>query len=324
MTVQHTWGRRTGLAGTAALVALALAACGDKDGGEGVAGDDAGAAATSASATATTSESTTTSPSTPADDDVKVLDAGSGDRQQLLLHLTEGERSTTTLQMTVATETDAVDVPPIPMTMTMSTEVTDVTAEKSTVHATYDGIELASGLPQELVAGLQPGLDAMKGMEMTFDYSPSGALLDADVSLPDGAPASVQGMVDQLSDSVTSMSIAFPSEPLGEGARWQGESTVDLAGMQVRQTATYELVSFDGESYTVAIATRGALNPPQGTAAMISKAKLTTEGEMTGDLGHVVPSSATTHGSTAMVVEDHGRKLRVTTVIDMSMTTEVQ
>ena len=320
----HAWGRGLAAAATVTCVSLALAGCGDKGRAGGEAADDASATPTSASATATPS-ATTDPPSPVADEgEVTLLDPGSGDRQPLVLHLTEGERSTTTVQMTIATRTTGVDVPPIPMTMTMTSEVADVTAERSTVDVVYDGIDVdTDGLPPELVTELTTGLDMVDGLEMTFEYSPHGELLDSDISLPDGTPSSVQGMVDQIGDSMTSMGVAFPSEPLGEGARWQGESTVELAGMKVRQTTTYELVSFDGDSYTVAIKTRGALDPPQGLGATISKAEISTEGEMTGDLAHVLPSSATTHGTTSMDVDVAGKHGKVTTQIDMTMTTEV-
>lgn len=282
------------------------------------------AAAPTTSTTATTPSTPSTS-TTPPDDGIEVLDPGTAPRRQLVLHLTEGQLSRTTLGMTMTMKSPGVDLPPIPITMVMSTEVADVVDDRSTVRATYDDITVdADGLPSDLADGLTSGMAGIKGMKATFTYSPNGALLDTDVTLPAGAPPSAQQLVDQISNSMTSLGVAFPTEPLGEGARWQRSSTSDVAGNSLRQTTVYELEQFDGEHYRIGVETRGVMHPQDVGGVNFSDAKIVSGGDMSGGLGQVMPTAGTSRGTTTMSFDVAGHHVRMTTTIDMILSTSVR
>ncbi|MEZ0580141.1 DUF6263 family protein [Nocardioides sp. MH1] len=321
-------GVRLRAAGIAALCALALAACNDKSDDPKADADPTSAATSDATSAPSEASSSTTSATTDDGSDgtagesgVEVLDHGSGDQQVLALHLTEGARATTSIEMTMTMSSKGLDLPTIPLTMTMSSEVLEVGDDRSTVRATYDSVEVGDGVAPDLRASLEPEFAILKGIAITFDYAPSGTLLDTRVALPDDAPPSAQQLVDQISNSLSGVGMTFPSEPVGVGASWRSESTVGSVAVNIDQTTTYTLEEFDGENYRVSIEGSGEVQPGSTGAATVTAGSVTTTGEIEGSLDQVVPLHGTTRASTDMVIEASGQKVRTTTDIDMTITT---
>ena len=78
-----------------------------------------------------------------------------------------------------------------------------------------------------------------------YDTGPTGdgpAADDADAADSDAAEARRADLTRQL----TSVVPVLPREPVGRGARWRTTSRSTLAGVDVRQTTTYEVTAIDG------------------------------------------------------------------------------
>ncbi|KAA1416986.1 hypothetical protein F0U44_17550 [Nocardioides humilatus] len=324
--MKHHWGARLRAVLLATTCALALAACdGKPTSGKAAPPMDAPATPSSTSATPTTDPSI----DDPVDDDapegeVAILDHGDGDRVLLALQLTEGDHATTTMQMTLTMRAPGVPVPPIPMTMTMSSEVVDVADDVFTVQSVYAGIEIDdAGLPAEMVDPMRSAMSGLDGMSMTFEYGPTGEVLDTDFDLPDDAPPTTRQMLEQLTGSMTEIGMAFPDEPIGEGATWRKVGTTDVSGASMVQTTTYHLDELDGLDYRVSLETTGTLEAPDaGSIVTFANGSMTNTGRFEGSLTQVLPLKASTHGVTRMGMEAAGQRIRMTTTIDIEMTTE--
>ena len=68
--------------------------------------------------------------------------------------------------------------------------------------------------------------------------------------MPPGADAQTRQLMDQMKDSFSSVAAPLPEEAVGPGARWEVKMPIKSQGMTIDQTATYELVSLEGERLT--------------------------------------------------------------------------
>lgn len=254
---------------------------------------------------------------------VQILDRGDTPRVQPALDVSEGQRSTCTMRITVSTTMGGQESPPLPMSMVVSLEVVDVTDDTFSVRSTYNDVSVdEDGLPPGLVKEVESGLAVLEGLAITT--APSGALLDTRFALPDGAPPAAHQMVEQLAGSLSSSSVPFPSELVGEGAAWQTVSTAGSNGITLTSTVTYVLEELDGDGYRILSTFDGRFEPVEvGGGVELVRGSLTGTAESAGVLGALMPTTGTSEASTTMVLDIGGRSMKTVTDMDMSLTTEL-
>ena len=71
--------------------------------------------------------------------------------------------------------------------------------------------------------------------------------LDLDGSFDDAFGAMLDQMVDSLTEGAESLSMPFPVEAVGVGARWRVESSSELGGLPFEQTSTIEITELDAD-----------------------------------------------------------------------------
>ena len=246
--------RSLALGATSAALALALVGCGSDDGS-----DDAASSTSESSSPSQDPSSEPSEPSEPSEEatetpeptdepagsgDVELLDAGSGDMEVLQLDLQEGQTETTTLTFATQTQGAAGAIPPI--TATTTTEVTGVDDDGIEATQTFDRLRAQGG-----GAAANRAFAGLRGIEVDLELGLDGSLRSADVDIPDSAPAPIKGLADQLGEQLTSAAVPFPTEEVGEGARWRATTQVGSSGVTIDQTTTYTLTSLDGDSYTL-------------------------------------------------------------------------
>ena len=174
------------------------------------------------------------------------------------------------------------------------------------------------------MASLEEGLSGLEGTAVTFEYGPTGEVLDTSVALPDDAPPAAAQMLDQLTNSLSGVGMTFPAEPVGIGASWRTTSTINLSGISMTQVTTYVLEDLDGDDYRISMTGNATVEKPDDGAALpISGASMSTTGEIEGSLGQVLPVHGTSHATSTTVVDVPGQKrMRMATTIDMTIDTE--
>jgi len=233
---------------TAAL-ALAATACSD---------DDATTAATTTSSTTTTTtttadDSTTSTTSAPAEGpsyELVLEDPGQEPRQELRLDVTAGASDAVTQRQETHIEVRSgqdVQSSPSPVTeLDLTYTVDELTDRGISASATYDDVRVvdAPGTDPAVVEQVRQVLDAFRSATAHTVHSRRGAILEArivglQVSGPAGAV--VEQLATSLTDAVESLSVPFPEEAVGAGARWRVETETEIAGLPVAATSVVQL-----------------------------------------------------------------------------------
>ncbi|MBW2462357.1 MAG: hypothetical protein JRH11_11985 [Deltaproteobacteria bacterium] len=106
------------------------------------------------------------------------------------------------------------------------------------------GLDLPEGTPEELATALSAEIAQMGRIEGWLEVDDRGITRGVRGPQPTGVPPRTQTMLGNIRSAL--QSIPFPEEPVGIGARWQVERTVDLHTHDVDQVVTYELVDLAG------------------------------------------------------------------------------
>ena len=238
---------------------------------------------------------------------IKVLQPGAEPRSVLRLHVQPGDKQsvTMTLKMGMEMKMGEMQTPmKLPaMNMNMDVAVESVSADgEITYRVTLGDTTIADepGAPPQMAAALKTALNGTKGTSWSFKLTARGVCQRADMSLPAGANPQLGQAIEQMKQSLTTMAVPLPEEPLGPGARWEARTQTKSQGITVDQTATYELVSAEGDVLKIkSNATQHAANQKiespsmPGVKADLTKMNGSGSGEIMLNLAHVVPQKAT-------------------------------
>lgn len=181
--------------------------------------------------------------------EITVLEVGT-DPRELRLNPVVGEtemmKMTMTMDMTMA-PMPAISMPPMVTSMSgVATEVTDERI-KATMKFESITIEPKSDTPQMLVDQLKQTLDGFESFESSVELDKRGTLLGGHSDVPQGLPGPVQQTMNQMQESFGKLQVPLPEEAVGLGGKWKAVSNVEQGGMKLEQTATYEVLSFEGD-----------------------------------------------------------------------------
>lgn len=252
---------------------------------------------------------------------VTVEDQGSGERATFLLDVEEGhsETSVMTLDQTIDAG-QVVDAPPIELTLT--NEVTAVSDDEIEVLTTYDAARVTE--PEDPSASaIETALDDITGLTSTSTFSRSGELLESNIDIPAGLTGPARQTVEQLGDQSQSLTVAFPAEELGVGARWTATSALELNGVTVQQETTYELTALDGDDYEISVEVTQEFEEGEADGFDVESGQGTTSGTISGTIGNLSPSAARSTGTNRISVSADGQSQTVTTDTDLRVTTTV-
>ena len=267
---------------------------------------------------------------------VKLLDAGTEPRKVLRLHPKPGDKQTIGMTMTISmgtkmgdAETPAIKMPPI--TMTMDTTVKDVSTDGDITYDMVMGDATVGedpGVMPAVAAAMKAALGNIKGVTGTGTISSRGVAKRADIKMPATADPGMSQTMSQMKDAFSRMSVPLPQEPVGIGAKWEVHQPVKSQGMTIDQTATYQLVTLDGDRCVAktTLAQHAANQKIQNSTMPGLKLDLTkmtgsATGEMTFDLTQLMPPKGNTedHTEIAMAMNAGGKPQTMTMQMDMNI-----
>ena len=159
--------------------------------------------------------------------------------------------------------------------------------------------EPAGGAPSGAKAK-KSALAGVKGMSATGTVSSQGLSKGFDFKAPPGADAQTHLFMDLMKDVFVQLATPLPEEPVGAGAKWEVKVPIQSHGVKVDQTASYELVSIEGDNLkTKSTSTQHAANQKIDNPIMpglkLDLTKWTGKGtsELGLDAGKIMPSSGT-------------------------------
>jgi hypothetical protein len=189
---------------------------------------------------------------------VTLLSNGAEPRVPLRYKLKAGEKAQMSMTMAMGTTVSmggaqmmAMELP----TMKIGVDV-DVQSVAANGDATYGVLftsmtaEAAPGTDPAMAQMIQGAAGSITGTKGTAIISERGISREAKFSNPGADPALAQAL-SQVSNSLESMSMPFPAEPVGVGAQWEVRQSINSGGISVYQKTTAELVSVTASEVTL-------------------------------------------------------------------------
>lgn len=113
------------------------------------------------------------------------------------------------------------------------------------------GLEPKGPQQQQMADQMQPHVDGMKGLTMTYFVTPKGHVHDVKINVPPSFPAQAQQMLTGMNQSFESMVAPLPNEPVGIGGKWEVTTRVVSSGADLLQFAVYTLKEKAGSKATL-------------------------------------------------------------------------
>lgn len=244
---------------------------------------------------------------------VTLVSAGKSPRAPLRLALTSGTVTQATMELSESikqtidgTPNTSISIPPIDMAI-LST-VQSVTPEGNAhVGYSYDSVRVVDDgtMTADARANLESSLAPLTAVTTTSTVTDRNETKDAIVAGTEGLGASAAQLTEQLSDQFGALSVTFPTEPVGLGARWREASTTTLSGVKVTQNFEYTLREHDGNRIGVGIKYLQTALPqrahlpgvPAGAKVDITRYSVAGKGTASMDLSTLLPQGGTLHAA---------------------------
>ena len=267
---------------------------------------------------------------------VKLLVPGKEPRTALRFHPKTGDKQSVemTIKMGMAMKLGDANTPiKLPaMQLQMDLTVTDVSAsgdiKYESVVSEAGTVDDADTLPQ-VAEAMKSSIGKMKGLTGNGILSSRGQSKGLNIKLPPDADPQLKQAMEQVTETMGRISTPFPDEPIGPGAKWEYKFAVKSQGMLINQGMTYELASMDADqvslklSITQSAPSQKVQNPAlQGMKVDLTKLTGTGSGEITVDLGKIVPTqgNSTIHDEMTMGMNAGGQKQTMNMSLDANVT----
>ncbi|MCY7383109.1 MAG: hypothetical protein LH628_11120 [Microcoleus sp. CAN_BIN18] len=272
---------------------------------------------------------------------VELLNPGVEPRQQLRLKPSLGIKKTTTMavkmEMAVSTADKSMNVTKVPtMVLTIDTQATKIDANGDIHYEfSYANADIAADTPNLPTAALDSMRSAVKklvGLKGSFIMDSRGGNKGGSFTLPAEADNNVKQMVQNMSKSLQQLASPLPAEAVGKGAKWRISFPSNAGGMNVNQTAIYELIDLQDGVATLKTSVEQQANPqnltlpqlPAGSTMAIKSFVSQGQGEVIMRLDQLMPvrSIVSINSNSEMTLKMAGnpKELIIKTKLLMEMT----
>lgn len=251
----------------------------------------------------------------PAGNTVTVEDDGEEPRRELRVRRAAGDvdRVTqlqeTTLEMAMGGQQQSVTNPPIELDLRYVVDA--ATDDRIELTGSYEDIRIGEGGDPAVAAQLRESLDALREATAHTSITPRGSILEGrmeGLDMPGMAGQIAEQLTSSMAENAQSLSMPFPVEAVGVGARWRVETETEIGGLPIELTTVIELTELDDEraAGTVEQALRFVPGEVEvfGAQATVVSGELAGTGTIEWDLvsGIVPRSDITTTGTTVLEV----------------------
>lgn len=245
---------------------------------------------------------------------VEVVGSGAGQTRALALDLAADATNDATIVISqeVVRDEQAARVPPITVPFTVA--VTGVDGDNVSTAQTYAEPTIdATGLRPADVRRVRQALGALAGTTSTLVVRPDGTVVKAESGVAAAA---------QVDAQVRALVPVLPSTQVGVGASWTATSVAEVDGATVDQMATYTLESLEGEDYVIGVSIDQTYRPGEVEGVEVKSGRGTITARLDGNLGRLLPDSATGNASTQVSYVVGGQVTEVRTTVTLGLTTD--
>jgi hypothetical protein len=270
---------------------------------------------------------------------LELLTEGAAPRQILRFKPTVNSKQVATMTMAMDMGMSIAGKPmpikKLPATVTTFETLVDQIDPNGDIHYQfqYTNVDLVgdSKLPSDLLAQLRTQIQKLKGIRGTVVVDDRGQTKSGKFDLPPDLDLSTKQMLKQMSHSVEQLSSPVPEPALGVGAKWRVVSAPKLNGMNLKQTTTYELKSFQegGMMLKVALAQQApsqqmnAAGLPNGRTMTLKSLSGTGQGQTTVKFDRLIPLNSSMISQLRSEMESPnppGAPMKMTTNTKMELT----
>ena len=185
-----------------------------------------------------------------------------------------------------------------------------------------------TGVDPSVAAAMQGVMPSMKGMKGTAVVTARGVQKSLNMDTSTVNPA-LQQQMQAMSSSLENMSLPFPEEPIGVGAKWEVKQALAAGGMRQFQKISVELTAVDGNTITLGLKTEQTAPPqpvnnpqlPPGATMQLVTLTGTGTGTTKIKLDSLVPiSEVNSKTSTVMDMTMSGQQQRMSVDVTMKVT----
>jgi hypothetical protein len=111
------------------------------------------------------------------------------------------------------------------------------------------GLELVgdSTLPAETLSAMKTSFEPLRGLTGRGVATQRGLVREVKLDPPPGSDPQLVQILSSVERAMRQMVSPFPEEAIGVGAGWKHSTTMEEQGVTLSQTATYTLVSLEGD-----------------------------------------------------------------------------
>ncbi len=223
---------------------------------------------------------------------IDVQDTGGEPRRLLAIDVAEGYRETAmvTVDQSVDAGGQSADSPPF--TITLVSEVTSVSDDEIEVEQTYEAIDVDPAADPATTSRIETAVQPLVGLTGTSVLAPSGQILRTDFEAPAELESSMRQTFDQLTEQGAALSVSFPDEELGAGARWTATAQLGLGGVEIEQTTTYTLDAIDGDAYEISVEIDQEYEEGDADGFEVTGGSGSGSGSLSGNLGNLTAAGS--------------------------------
>ncbi|GAB4343810.1 MAG: hypothetical protein Fur0042_07090 [Cyanophyceae cyanobacterium] len=224
----------------------------------------------------------------------ELIDIGQAPYQELRLRPSPGDHQTmtarTSLKGTMVINGETTNAPALPeIEMALSALVERVEPNGDIQYTLeYDNLGVVAGTGGETLSPelFEAAFAPFKGLKFRILSSDRGQVKSVEMVSDTALDPMASQMLDQLFQSLDTLSAPFPEEAVGTGARWRVEGTLDMGGMVLNQTVDFELQTLE-EDYGIL-----AMTLEQGGTVGASRLTSSGSGSLTLVWDRILPSMA--------------------------------
>ncbi len=257
---------------------------------------------------------------------VTLLEPGAAPRKALRYTIPAGQkaRADMTMNMSMAMNAAGMSMPmDFPgMKMTMAVAVTgvapngDITYDLGFTGLTFDSSADAN---PTIAAALQPLQASITSIKGSTTISSRGVTKSSKM---EAADPSLQQMLGSVTSTAENLSMPFPEETVGVGARWEVRTTASSGGQTIFQKSIYQVVSIEGSTVSLKVTSEQTAPPqsvsnpalPAGSEMYMDKMAGSGTGTTVIHLDSLVPTSEmNSESSMSMTMNLGGQSQAITT-----------
>lgn len=190
---------------------------------------------------------------------IKLITAGAQPRQTLRFTPQAGTKETADMQMdmdmSMSMNGNRAPEFKIPGTNLKFNTVVNKVEPNGDIHYdfSYTNVDLVgqSNLPPTAIEGMRREMKKIEGFKGNVIVDNMGHTKKANFILPKNFNPALKQMLDQMTNSIEQLSAPIPKQAIGKGAKWQVTSQIDFNGINLQQSATYELIDIQNGVATI-------------------------------------------------------------------------